>query len=60
MICLGGYGCKSGSSYGGRVRRQSAFKAGRKAAIKEGWKPFTKMTKTQHHAFVEGFHAIYP
>jgi len=57
---LGGYGCKSGSSYGSRAKRQSAFKAGRKAAIDKGWKPFTKMTSAQHEAFKEEYHAVYP
>jgi hypothetical protein len=43
-------------SYNEKRRRQQAFKAGRKAALKEGWKPFTKMSKTQHKAFVRAYH----
>jgi hypothetical protein len=42
-------------SYTEKVRRQRKFSAGRKAAIKQGWKPFTKMNESQHVAFVEAY-----
>jgi len=35
--------------------RQRAFMAGREAALKAGWTPFTKMTKKQKLAFQEAY-----
>jgi hypothetical protein len=35
--------------------RQRAFVAGREAALKVGWAPFTKMTKKQKLAFQEAY-----
>jgi hypothetical protein len=38
-------------------KRQAAFKAGRAAAAEKGWKPNTKMTKTQKAAFNKAYDA---
>jgi len=38
--------------------RQRAFMAGREAALKAGWKPFTKMTKKQKQAFQEAYNRV--
>ena len=35
--------------------RKHAFMAGREAALKAGWTPFTKMTKKQKQAFQEAY-----
>jgi hypothetical protein len=36
--------------------RKAAFMRGRKAALSAGWKPFTKMSKTQKAAFRKAYH----
>jgi len=46
----------SASKFGDLQKR--AFMAGREAALKAGWKPFTKMTKKQKQAFQEAYNKV--